>query len=81
MAYTDKTSVEQYMGITIGSGLSDFVDELIAAATEFIEKFCGDEQFGPVSLQLLTPIPPVNESLTATAVPSFLSEISERSIP
>ena len=47
MAYTDKTSVEQYMGITIGSGLSNFVDELIAAATEFIEKFCGDEQFGP----------------------------------
>ena len=47
MAYTNKTSIEQYMGITISLSLTDFVNALIAAATEFIEQTCGDETFGP----------------------------------
>jgi len=46
MTYTDKTSIEQYMGITIVNSLNAFVDDLIAAATDFIELYCGDEKFG-----------------------------------
>ena len=46
MAYVTKTQVKQYLGINWTSGLDTFIDTLIAAATKYVERVCGDERFG-----------------------------------
>lgn len=34
------------MGVAISSALDDFIDELISAANDYIENYCGDAKFG-----------------------------------
>ena len=46
MAYTDKTTVDSYLGVTLDAGLATFITLTINAVTAFIEKYCGDERFG-----------------------------------
>lgn len=46
MAYVTKTQVKQYMGINWDAGIDAFVDTLIAAATKYVEEFCGNAPFG-----------------------------------
>lgn len=46
MAYTDKNTIQKFMGVTISDALNDFIDELIEMAGDYVEQYCGDEKFG-----------------------------------
>jgi len=46
MAYTDKSTIQKYLGIDISAALDSFIDTLIASATDYIETYCGDSRFG-----------------------------------
>lgn len=46
MAYVTKQEVKNYLGITWSSGLDTFIDTLIAAATKYVEEYCGDLRYG-----------------------------------
>lgn len=46
MAYITKDQVKKYLGVNWTAGVDAFVDTLIAAATLYIEQYCGDERFG-----------------------------------
>jgi len=44
--YTDKTTIESYLGVTLDAGLATFITLTICGVTEFIERYCGEERFG-----------------------------------
>lgn len=44
--YTDKNTIESYLGVTLDAGLATFITLTIGSVTEFIEKYCGEERFG-----------------------------------
>lgn len=46
MAYVTKQEVKYYLGVTWDAGLDTFLDTLIASATDYIERACGDKRFG-----------------------------------
>ena len=46
MAYTTNDKVKKFHGINWSAGLDTFVESLIAAATKYINGYCGDERFG-----------------------------------
>lgn len=44
--YTDKDTIESYLGVTLDAGLATFITLTIGAVTGFIEQYCGEERFG-----------------------------------
>ena len=55
MAYATKTQIKQYLGINWTAGIDAFVDTLIAGATDYIERFCGDERYGRRAFEAPSP--------------------------
>lgn len=53
--YTDKTTIESYLGVTLDAGLATFITLTIGSVTEFIEKYCGEERFGKRVFEAPTP--------------------------
>lgn len=46
MAYVTKQEIKYYLGVTWDAGLDTYIDKLIASATDYIERACGDKRFG-----------------------------------
>jgi len=44
--YTDKATIDSYLGVTLDAGLATFITLTIKGVTNFIEQYCGDERFG-----------------------------------
>lgn len=55
MPYVDKTEVKKYTGVNFTSGLDSFIDTVILACQNYVEKYCGDEKFGKRKFQAPTP--------------------------
>ena len=53
--YTDKTTIDSYLGVTLDAGLATFITLTIQSVTEFIEKYCGEERFGKRIFEAPTP--------------------------
>lgn len=53
--YTDKNTIESYLGVTLDAGLATFITLTIGSVTEFIEKYCGEERFGKRIFEAPTP--------------------------
>lgn len=53
--YTDKATIDSYLGVTLDTGLATFIALTIAGVTDFIEKYCGEERFGKRVFEAPTP--------------------------
>lgn len=53
--YTDKATIDSYLGVTLDAGLTTFINLTIGAVTSFIEQYCGEERFGKRVFEAPTP--------------------------
>lgn len=44
--YVTQDQIKKYLGINWSSSLDTFIDTLITATTDYVERFCGDERYG-----------------------------------